>query len=59
MMTDTQRIDWLEKEMKFEPLLLHNLVNLNQLCPPVPRGLGLLQGQRTLREAIDSAAGNP
>jgi len=58
-MTDAQRIDWLETEMKREPLVLHDLLNLR---PAIGwntnyRGLGLLQGGRTLRDAIDSAAG--
>jgi hypothetical protein len=49
---DSARIDLLEAEMRSEPLLLHNLAGGEHFSQHL-RGLGLLQGQRTLREAID------
>jgi hypothetical protein len=49
--TDAERIDWLEREMKSPGgLLLHD-----ERRPTGRRGLGLLMGQRTLRDAIDMA----
>lgn len=51
---DTERLNWLEKEMLEEPLLLHNCRSGDEF-PPRARGLGLTPRQpRTLREAIDA-----
>jgi len=50
-MTDSERIDALEREMKFDPFVLHDVENLQGPY----RGLSLCRGRRTLREAIDSA----
>lgn len=50
-MTDSERIDALEEELQREPFVLHNLQTLP--CGHY-RGLGLLGGRRTLREAIDA-----
>ena len=52
-MTDSERLDYLESEMKREPLVLHNLMDLRGPY----RGLGLIQGFRTLRQSIDEMAG--
>lgn len=49
--TDAQRLDWLEKDVKDEPLLLHNL-GLRENTHGF-RGLGLSVTGRTLRQAID------
>lgn len=51
---DTARLDWLEREIKREPLLLHNLAAYD--LPAHPRGLGLIPwNPRSLRNAIDAA----
>ena len=52
-MTDSERIDALEREMKMDPFVLHDVQNLQGPY----RGLSLCRGTRTLREAIDSAFG--
>ena len=54
-MTDSERIDALEREMKLDPFVLHDLYELKGPY----RGLSLIGGQRTLREAIDQAFGSP
>ncbi len=52
---DTARLNWLEGEMRDEPLLLHNCHSGDEF-PQHPRGLGLTPWRpRTLREAIDAA----
>ena len=58
-MTDSEMIDFLEQLVKDrDALLLHNytLGSLEKMEISYP-GLGLLGGQRTLRQAIASCAG--
>ncbi len=55
MPTDAELLEYLEAELKEWPILLHNLGGSSD--PSWPRnyhgrGLGLLQGRRTLRQAI-------
>jgi hypothetical protein len=54
---DSERLDKLEREVKAEPLLLHNCAP-GKLPRTIPRGLGLLpHNPRTLRQAIDACTG--
>jgi hypothetical protein len=54
--TDKEIIDFLEAEVKDEPILLHN-TNGSEEWPKYPRGLGLTPWEpRTLRQAVELMA---
>lgn len=53
---DKVRLDTLEKEMKEDPLLLHDCADRSE-WPKQLRGLSLLKGKRDLRGAIDCMCG--
>lgn len=52
---DKERLDALEAEVLRDEILLHNSTKMQLGCRH--RGLGLLLGTRTLREAIDTLRG--
>ncbi len=57
LLRDGERLDWLETEAKADPLLLHDErpgVSITRSAGGF-RGLGLLGGARSLRQAIDAA----
>jgi hypothetical protein len=57
LVADRERLDWLQEEALADPLLLHNGrpgVSVNRTAGEF-RGLGMLDGRRTLREAVDAA----
>lgn len=53
---DRARLNALQKDIRKEPLMLHNCSGSDE-WPKHPRGLGLLCGKRTLRRAIDECFG--
>lgn len=57
LINDRERIDALEQEIKEEPMMIHDCAGASE-WPKHPRGLGLLQGKRTLRTALDALRGN-
>ncbi len=56
LLADRDRITALEKEMKDDPILLHDCASRDE-WPDYPRGLSLLKGQRDLRRALDCLRG--
>lgn len=53
VVTDADRLDYLEREANREPILLHAI----DATQTAYRGIGLKNTGRTLRQAIDQMAG--